>query len=77
MVELDFKSEVVRFAPPTVVSGITVLGLPLHEWVYALTIIYTLVGIATMIKKHWFSDTSCKESPPKKQRRRLKWTTRH
>ena len=63
MVELDFKSEVVRFAPPTVVSGIAVLGLPLHEWVYVLTIIYTLVGIATMIKKHWFSDASCKESP--------------
>lgn len=63
MVELDFKSEVVRFAPPTVVSGITVLGLPLHEWVYVLTIIYTLVGIVTMIKKHWFSDASCKESP--------------
>ena len=64
MVELDFKSEVVRFAPPTVVSGITVLGVPLHEWVYVLTIIYTLVGIATTIKKHWF-DTNENDSKQK------------
>ena len=63
MVELDFKSEVVSLDPHKVVSGITILWLPLHEWVYVLTIIYTLVGIATTIKKHWFSDTSCKESP--------------
>ena len=69
MVELDFKSEVVRFAPPTVVSGITVLGVPLHEWVYVLTIIYTLVGITTTIKKHWFDNKETEKTPKVTKRR--------
>ena len=69
MVELDFKSEVVRFAPPTVVSGIAVLGLPLHEWMYVLTIIYTLVGIATTIKKHWFDNKETEKTPKVTKRR--------
>nr|DAL76087.1 MAG TPA: holin [Caudoviricetes sp.] len=30
-----------------------ILGLPLSDWVYVITIIYTFVGICTMIKKHW------------------------
>ena len=26
---------------------------PFSDWVYVITIIYTFVGICTMIKKHW------------------------
>ena len=35
------------------VSSAVILGLPLSDWVYIVTIVYTFVGICTMIKKHW------------------------
>lgn len=40
-------------SPPVIVSTTTLLGLPLTDWVYISTIIYTIVGIVTIIKKHW------------------------
>lgn len=40
-------------SPPTVVSCTTLLGIPLSEWVYLVTILYTIVGVITIIKKHW------------------------
>lgn len=44
---------IVSVSPPTVVSCTTLLGIPLSDWVYISTIIYTIVGIITLIKKHW------------------------
>lgn len=29
------------------------MGLTLHDWTYVFTIIYTLLGIITLVKKHW------------------------
>lgn len=49
----DYLSDFVQVTPAVAVSGITLLGIPLHEWVYILTIVYTLVCIASVIKKHW------------------------
>ena len=40
-------------SPPIAVTGVTVLGVALSDWVYIGTIVYTIVGIITMIKKHW------------------------
>lgn len=45
--------EILQFTPPTVVSCTTLFGLPLSEWVYLVTILYTMVGILTVIKRHW------------------------
>lgn len=44
---------VLQASPPTVVSCTTLLGISLSEWVYIATIIYTLIGVLTLIKKHW------------------------
>lgn len=44
---------IISVSPPTVVSCTTLLGIPLSDWVYISTIIYTIVGIITLIKKHW------------------------
>ena len=44
---------VINMSPPIVVTGVTVLGVALSDWVYIGTIVYTIVGIITMIKKHW------------------------
>lgn len=44
---------IAQITPSVVVSSVVFLGLPLSDWVYIVTIIYTFVGICTMIKKHW------------------------
>ena len=42
-----------QITPSLAVSSAVFLGLPLSDWVYIVTIVYTFVGICTMIKKHW------------------------
>lgn len=44
--------------PPAVISGVTIMGLPLHEWVYVMTIIYTIVGIICLVKKTFFPNNN-------------------
>lgn len=44
---------IAQIAPSLAVSSAAFLGLPLSDWVYIVTIVYTFVGICTMIKKHW------------------------
>lgn len=58
MNQIDEKSDnlaenIAQVAPSWAVSSAVFLGLPLSDWVYVITIIYTFVGICTMIKKHW------------------------
>lgn len=45
--------DIINMSPPLAVTGITFLGVALSDWVYIGTIVYTIVGIITMIKKHW------------------------
>lgn len=45
--------DIINLSPPIAVTGVTVLGVALSDWVYIGTIVYTIVGIITMIKKYW------------------------
>lgn len=45
--------DIINMSPPIAVTGVTILGVALSDWVYIGTIVYTIVGIITMIKKHW------------------------
>lgn len=45
--------DIINMSPPIAVTGVTILGVALSDWVYIGTIVYTIVGILTMIKKHW------------------------
>lgn len=45
--------DIINISPPIAVTGVTFLGVALSDWVYIGTIVYTIVGIITMIKKHW------------------------
>ena len=42
-----------QIIPSVAVSSAVILGLHLSDWVYIVTIVYTFVGICTMIKKYW------------------------
>jgi Phage holin T7 family, holin superfamily II len=46
----------VPMSPSVAVSAVHVFGVPLSEWVYVFTIIYSIVGIATIIRKHWITN---------------------
>lgn len=41
----DHATELVKLSPPASVGGLSAFGLPLNEWVYILTILYTLIMI--------------------------------
>lgn len=45
--------DIISLSPPIAITGVTVLGVALSDWVYIGTIVYTIVGIMTMIKKYW------------------------
>ena len=45
--------DIINMSPPIAVTGVTFLGIALSDWVYIGAIVYTIVGIITMIKKHW------------------------
>ena len=47
------KDIAISMSPPIAVTGVTFLGVALSDWVYIGTIVYTIVGIITMIKKYW------------------------
>lgn len=51
-------------APPAAITGLSFAGIPLNEWVYILTIIYTLIMGARLMWK-WYHEIKEKhrESP--------------
>lgn len=49
----ELLENVAIVTPAVAVSSSIVFGFPLSDWVYVVTVIYTFVGICTMIKKHW------------------------
>lgn len=51
----DTLETIANATPAITVSSLIIFGLPLNDWVYVLTILYTFLGICTMIKKHWIN----------------------
>lgn len=51
--EGGIAKDIINMSPPIAVTGVTILGVALSDWVYIGTIVYTIVGIITMIKKYW------------------------
>lgn len=47
----DVHNEILKNAPPVGVSTLTVLGVPLSDMVYVMTILYILVQIVCTIYK--------------------------
>lgn len=49
----DVKQEAVKLTPPATIATTNILGVPLSDWVYITTIIYTLILIAIKLKELW------------------------
>lgn len=48
------NSEVIKTTPPIGVSTLSVLGVPLSDWVYIVTIIYALIQMYILIYKTFY-----------------------
>ena len=49
MLELDFKNEIIKSVPPVVVSGVTLFGIELNDWVILLTILYIFIQCVSLV----------------------------
>ncbi|MFZ6875363.1 hypothetical protein ACO0LF_25130 [Undibacterium sp. Di27W] len=47
----DYPMETVKTMPPIAISAITLLGIPLNEWVYILTLIYIVLQITFFVRE--------------------------
>lgn len=48
------NNELVKTTPPIGVSTLTIMGVPLSDWVYIITIIYVLIQIYVLLYKTFY-----------------------
>lgn len=51
----DLMLDIAPATPPVFVSGLTLFGVQLHDWVYLATLLYTFIAIVTLIRKNWLT----------------------
>lgn len=49
----DAKMQTLKAVPPLLVSTSTVLGINLQDWVFIVTIIYTILQVYFLLKEKW------------------------
>lgn len=49
--EPEYVQHAIKVAPPLTVSGFTLFGHPMQEWVYILTALYTVIQIGVTVSK--------------------------
>lgn len=61
-------SDLAKAAPPLTITGMTVAGFPISDWVLLLTAIYTLLQIGIVVRRLLLSrqstDTTCVKDCP-------------
>lgn len=61
----DGMLAVIKVTPPAVVTGASyVVGMSLQDWVYALTILYTVLMIAQHVWDKWIKPWLAKRRNP-------------
>lgn len=56
----DLMLDAATATPPVFVSGLTLFGVQLHDWVYLATLLYTFIAIVTIIRKNWITNNTAK-----------------
>lgn len=52
-------NEIVKTTPPIGVSTLSLMGIPLSDWVYIVTIMYVLIQILVLLYKTFFKKEEC------------------
>ena len=69
-------TEMAKSAPPIVISGVTIFGIQVSEWVLILTLVYTVIQIGLALRrccvtrKMGGKDPACAEDCPVAKRRK-------
>lgn len=60
----DLTNEVIKLSPPVGVSTLSIMGIPLSDMVYIMTILYILVQIVCTLYRTIKETQSAKENKP-------------
>ncbi|WP_337576164.1 hypothetical protein [Phascolarctobacterium succinatutens] len=52
-------NEIVKTTPPIGVSTLSLMGIPLSDWVYIVTIMYVLIQIWVLLYKTFLKKEEC------------------
>jgi hypothetical protein len=55
MTHEEQAAEFVKAAPPLTITGMTIMGFSISDWVLFLTAIYTLLQIGLIIRRTWIA----------------------
>lgn len=51
---VDKAGEAALAAPPVAVTGLTLMGISLQDWVYIMTLVYLVILIIVKVKEAFF-----------------------
>lgn len=51
---VDKAGEAALAAPPVAVTGLTLIGISLQDWVYIMTLVYLVILIIVKVKEAFF-----------------------
>lgn len=54
MIDSDFLAEATRATPTVAVTGLSLAGVPLSQWVLLLTLVYTLAQLYFLFRDKWY-----------------------
>jgi hypothetical protein len=60
----DLAADAGKLAPPAIVTGLNLFGVGLQDWVYILTIIYTLLLIFRHAWVNWIKPLLAESAAP-------------
>ena len=56
-------SDAIKAAPPITITGMTIVGIPIQDWVLMLTLVYTILQILIIARRfmlnHRATDNTC------------------
>ena len=44
-------SDVIKAAPPITITGMTIVGIPIQDWVLIMTLVYTILQILIIARR--------------------------
>jgi hypothetical protein len=51
--QAEITDAAVKVSPPVAVTGLSIAGLPLSDWVYILTAVYITFQIVCIVPRAW------------------------
>lgn len=60
MLTQDTLTEAAKASPPVTVGGLTLVGVPLSDWLIIATLVYTVLQIVFLLRDKWYTPRKIK-----------------